>query len=236
MEVGVPWFFIGNYSLGWRLLGRDSEVQQRLLANILILLPDPPDSKEWIALLKEYQKIAGDCFDFDLSGRALEFWNLSAGIKRHLVHLLVRAYRLSRERQATKASWQDVQAAYTSAQFSAHRNEVEQLISHAAQGGELKKDLRCPFVGGTITEAVKAYESNLRNARAEQVAFAALEASMTENERKAAENITKTLGGTPTPERANVICLPKTKRTLLSMLEAAKQFQNMDKKPDPQGS
>ncbi len=234
MEIGVPWHYICNYSLGWRLMKRPHEITQRLQAHILILLPDPPASDDWIAILKEYQKIAAACFEFDLTSRALEFWNLSAGLKRDLVKLLVHAYRLSRHRQAKKVSWKDIQDAYTSDRFSKSRQDIELLIQYAAQGGELREDLRCPFEGSSITEAIKAYEGNLRQARAVKVARATLEASMTEEERKAAENIQKILRDEAPPKRAHVVKLPvKPKRTLQSLQNAGRQFKTSDGTPEP---
>lgn len=237
MEIGVPWHYVCNYSLGWRLKKRPHEITQRLQANILILLPDPPASEDWIAILGQYQYIAGAYFEFDLTSRGLELWNLSAGLKRELVKLLVHAYRLSRHRQAKKVSWKDIQDAFTSASFSKSREDIELLIKYAAQGGELREDLRCPFEGGSITEAIKSYEHNLRQARAVKVAGAALNASMTEGEREAAANIEKMLRDEPPPKRAHVVKLPvKPKRTLQSLQNAGRQFRTGDKTPVTQDS
>lgn len=237
MEIGVPWHYVCNYSLGWRLMKRPHEITQRLQANILILLPDPPESEDWIAILTQYQNVAGAYFEFDLVSRALELWNLSAGLKRDLVKLLVHAYRLSRHRQGEKVSWQDIQDAYTSASFSKSRQDIELLIQYAAQGGDLRKDLRCPFEGGSITEAVEVYEDNLRQARATIVAGATLNVSMTEEERKAAANIEKILRVETPPKRAHVVKLPvKPKRTLQSLQNAGRRFGTSDKTPETQDS
>lgn len=237
MEIGVPWHYVCNYSLGWRLMKRPHEITQRLQANISILLPDAPDSEDWIAIIKQYQNVAGAYFEFDLRSRALELWNLSAGLKRELVKLLVHSYRLSRHRQAKKVSWRDVQDAYTSASFAKSRQDIELLIQYAAQGGELRKDLRCPFEGGSITEAVKSYEDNLKQARATKVAGAALGASMTEEERKAAASIEKILRDETPPKRAHVVKLPvKAKRTLQSLQDAWKQFKTSGKAAETEDS
>ncbi|WP_324779780.1 hypothetical protein [Thiobacillus sedimenti] len=235
MEIGIPWHYVCNYSLGWRLMKRPHEITQRLQANISILVPDPPASEDWIAILKQYQKIAKAYFEFELTSHALELWNLSAGLKRELVKLLVLAYRLSRHRQVGKVSWKDIQDAYTSASFSKSRKDIELLIRYAAQGGELRDDLRCPFTGGSITQAIEAYENNLRNARNVIVARATLDASLTEGERKAADNIQKKLRDETPPKRAHVVKLPvKPKRTLQSLQSAGRKFKTGDKPPETQ--
>lgn len=46
--IGVPMVFVCNYSLARKLLGRNSEDKQRLLADPRIMLPDEPGSANWL--------------------------------------------------------------------------------------------------------------------------------------------------------------------------------------------
>ncbi|KAA0950613.1 hypothetical protein HBO43_17470 [Pseudomonas veronii] len=46
--IGVPMVFVCNYSLAHKLLGRNSEDKQRLLADPRSMLPDEPGSANWL--------------------------------------------------------------------------------------------------------------------------------------------------------------------------------------------
>ena len=95
-EIGLPWYYISNYSLVWKLLDRPSEAVQRLIGHPIVLLPDPPNSKDWQNLIEEFDVVSEAAFDFKLRDRSVDLWNMSAGLKRELVKLLVHAYRLAR--------------------------------------------------------------------------------------------------------------------------------------------
>ena len=92
----VPFFYVCNFSLVNRLLSRNVEDIQRLLADVVVLEPDPPESNDWKMLLAEYQRIGNAVFDFELVEQGSKLWNMCAGIKRHLVVLLSTAYREAR--------------------------------------------------------------------------------------------------------------------------------------------
>ncbi len=230
MEIRVPWHFIANYSLCWRLSRRAQEATQRLLTRPVLLLPDPPQSKDWVNLLKEYQVVADKHFKFQFTDRGLELWNLSAGLKRELVSLLVRAYRLCRLGGRQIAEWSDVEAAYASKEFAMSRRDIELLIGHAAQGGDLREDLRCPFEESSIATAGSSYRESLQAARSARTTSAAIDASMTAKERKAVQAI-KSRFDTPVPTRtAQVITMPRPKRrNLESLQEAGRRFKNEGK-------
>ena len=118
-------------------------------------------------------------FGFGFKERRFDLWSFTAGIKRELVSLLAHAYRLCRQRGAREVAWSDVGLAYRSIEFSKSRNDVALLISHAAQGGTLRQDLLCPFADDANGESVEKYKIERRNARANKVVAAAVDASMT---------------------------------------------------------
>jgi hypothetical protein len=188
-EIQLPWFVIANYSLGWKLMSRPAEATQRLLGNPTLLLPDPPNSNDWKLLLKEYQVVAADAFAFKLLDHANDLWNLSAGLKRELVKLLVLSYRISRRCGEKQVIWPHVVSAFSSVEFSVSRRDINLLVAHAAQGGDLRKDLNCPFSGTDIQSQRQAYEEELRKARAAVVANEVIKSAMTMSEKKAIEGI-----------------------------------------------
>ena len=131
--IGKPWHFIANDSLCWRLKRRPQEATQRLLSRVVVLLPDPATSPDWLMVLKEYSIVVADYFEFSLPEQAQLLWNLCAGLKRLLVRLLIDAYRLARKRGVRVASLTDVQTAYASEQ-----------LSPSSRGCQCANPLRCP--------------------------------------------------------------------------------------------
>jgi hypothetical protein len=230
-EVHVPWFVVANYSLVWKLRNRPSEAQQRLLSRPVVILPDPPASADWHALLAEYQIVFGEVLDFTLVNHCVELWNFCAGLKRELVRLLVLSYRVARLAAATRVEWRHVENAYGSGEFSVSRSDIEMLIAHAGQGGKLRKDLQCPFVGDEIKASFAVYSDQLRAARQASVARASLEAAMNAQEKSAIEAI-KSAEQPPPPPPARVIQLPKRKRrSLEEMLQAGHELWESDSTP-----
>ena len=55
--------------------------------------------------MKEFDVVLGAAFEFKLADRSVDLWNMSAGLKRELVKLLVQAYRMARHGGATMTSW-----------------------------------------------------------------------------------------------------------------------------------
>lgn len=224
-EIGLPWFYNANYSLVWKLLARPSEAVQRLIGHPIVLLPDPPKSRDWEELMKEFDVVLEEAFKFKLRDRSVDLWNMSAGLKRELVKLLVHAYRVARHGGATMTSWAHVEQAFQSVSYSASRRDVNLLIAHAGQGGKLRKDLRCPFEGSEIASGSAAYQEQLRGARAVVVARESVRSAMTGAEKAAIDSIEK--AAKPVQEKpGTVVSLPRAKpRTLDQMLQAGKDLR-----------
>lgn len=224
--VRTPVLVVANYSLGHRLKRRPSEELQRLLGHHMVLLPDPPDSDDWHAILREYQRAAPGVFAFDFVKHAAPLWALCAGVKRELVALLVLAYALARRKKRVEVSWSDVEAAYTSSEFSTSRGDIEALILHGVGSSALREDLRCPF---PIPESDEnSYEHCLREARRLRVSAAALDSAMTQTERKAKAFVEKMLGAADTAaasQAAKATKGRKVQRTAASLREAGELFR-----------
>lgn len=233
-ELRLPWFAIANYSLGWKLSSRPAEATQRLLGNPTLLLPDPPDSADWIALLNEYGSVAEEVFAFQPTEQAVGLWNLSAGLKRELVKLLVHAYRLARRCGSKQATWEHVKHAFASVEFSVPRRDVDLLIAHAAQGGALRKDLDCPFSGAEINEQSQAYSDKLRQARSAKLADKVVKSAMTGSERQSIAEIEKLAVQADAESTGEVLPFKRRgKRTLDSLLEAGRRARSKRSASNP---
>jgi hypothetical protein len=224
-ELQVPWFVIANYSLGWKLRSRPPEATQRLLSRPVVLLPDPPVSEDWAALLSAYQVVLDEAVSFSLLDHRVELWNHCAGLKRLLVNLLVLSYWMARSAGAPKASWAHVRQAFNSVRYSTARDDVNLLIAHAGQKTSLRKDLLCPFNGPELQADAEVFADQLRAARLATVALRTVQASLNRQERDAIAFINKSANLIPEPT-AKVIKLQKNRkpRTLNGMLDAAAGF------------
>ncbi|MBN8779571.1 MULTISPECIES: hypothetical protein [unclassified Thiobacillus] len=95
--LGLPMVNIANFSLVHKLMQRPQEDRQRLLAKPCVLVPDSPESQDWIQTLATYRAVASDVLVYDPVNDAKYIFLLSAGIKRLVVRLLVLGYRISRK-------------------------------------------------------------------------------------------------------------------------------------------
>lgn len=224
--VKVPYLVIANYSLAHRLMRRNSEELQRLIGRPIVLLPDGPETKDWLAVLNEYQRVVPGIFDFSFSECAAALWSLCVGLKRILVRLLVLAYRKVRHSGRFQATWGDVEYAYSSMEFSGYRTDVEILVLHGMASPALREDLRCPFP--IAPSDAEKYHAALRASREEKVAAAALRASINVAERKAVDFVRKVLSGPVDGGSGTRSVLPKTKpkkKTAESIKEAGERFR-----------
>ncbi len=143
-DIGIPIVYGANYSLAHRLKARPQEDRQRLLSKPYLLLPDPPESDDWTAMVKSIVNIAPDLLAIDAmtDSSALHSW--TAGTKRLLCSLV-----LSAVSQCSRASpvvgIDEIRLAYESADFSCNREDVEELNLQFATGKKPRKDLHCPF-------------------------------------------------------------------------------------------
>ena len=178
----TPWFVAANFSLIHRLKARAIEERQRLLAQLILLVPDPPDSADWLEVLQEYQCVAKGLFDFDFVAKAADLWCLTAGLKRVLIKLLCLAFRLAREAGYASVSWELIGTAYRAHEYAPTRGDVESLVLHGFRGEGLCDDLKSPF--DDVHAEIEAYNASLRRVRKAMVAAAARESSLTASEQR----------------------------------------------------
>ncbi len=63
--IGTPFLFSANFSLLYRLLKRPEEDRQRILSNLILLLPDAWSSECWINTIQALIEVAPDILKFD---------------------------------------------------------------------------------------------------------------------------------------------------------------------------
>lgn len=202
--LGLPFIFAANFSLCYRLLKRPKEERDRLLSKVIVLLPDHPESDDWLDTLRALQAVAPEILVFEVEKDAADLHRWSAGLKRALVELIMIAFRDVHPRGG-KIDRSALKRAYESMDFAQHRNDVEILATQAIQNrpGTKSKDLWCPFP--LPKETAESFTELAKGQRDQKFAEAELEASMNAEERKALQAFEKTqkkgekTGGTVTP-------------------------------------
>lgn len=186
--LGIPSVYGANYSLVYRLMQRPNEDQQRLLADIDVLLPDPPDSEDWILMLKAQKEIAPDIFAFDPEKDGPEIHGLCAGNKRAEKYLLLVGVRIAHKR-GIKVTIEIFREAYQSSDYATFRLFVETLLRvtlepdrTAYSSQQEMNDLRCPIA--LPKEAMDMMNSQSHKHRKKKVADEKLESSLTPEEKE----------------------------------------------------
>lgn len=192
-HIGLPFVFAANFSLAHKLLRRPQEDRQRLLSNPKVLWPDPPESDDRIKTLELYRAINPEVLTFDAVNDSHALYLYSAGIKRLERILIVEGYRIARGRSGrnAKVGLKEIEEAYHSGRFTSNRRDVEdiarQFIQNAKKSG--RDDIWCPFDLPKPTQSNRS--TPFAEKRAERVAEAAIQASLTRSEREAYEALSK---------------------------------------------
>lgn len=147
--LGVPATNILNFSACHKLERRPQEERDRILARIIHVAPDAPDSADWKLLMAAYDRVLEEILGFRVVDRSEEVWQLTAASKRTIRRLFALGYRLTREAGRTRIELRDLERAFRTLEFAALRSDVEATIEMLARGAPIngRKDLWCPFGG-----------------------------------------------------------------------------------------
>jgi len=189
-HIGIPWVYNANYSLVNRILKRPEEDRQRLLADTIVLLPDAPESEDWINTLRAQQSVAMDYFQFDPEKDAAELHRLSGGRKRAVKDLLLLALKNEHPNGKT-VDLAAIINAYKSPPFANYREDAEILLTQSIQdkAQSERPELWCPIpLPKNATAVFKKHATELRE---ERLADAELESSLNKEEREALHEFKK---------------------------------------------
>ncbi|VVM43801.1 transposase [Pseudomonas fluorescens] len=233
--LGVPMIYVANYSLGHKLLTRNSEDKQRLLSDPRVMLPDHPDSKTWEEYVGECIRVTGQRVSADPAALKHELYRCTFGIKRLTVHLIKTAYLEARAEHRYTVGIEDINRAYLSASYSSSRRDVEDLFLLNLQRCKpgFRSDLRCPFPV-PVQSNVLAFTKQDRAARVSEKIFVA---ALTVEERKNFEQIYppgSASNPSSKPERQKKPALPKQTREGLEDAYSRLLFESKGE-PKPRG-
>ena len=233
--LGIPMIYVTNYSLGHKLLTRNSEDKQRLLSEPRVMLPDHPDSKAWEEYVRECIRVSGQRVSADPAALMHELYRCTFGIKRLTVHLIKTAYLEARADRRHTFGIEDITRAYLSASYSSSRRDVEDLFLLNLQKCKpgFRSDLRCPFPV-PVQSNVLTFTKQDRAARVSEKVFVA---ALTAEERKNFEQIYppgSTSNPSSKPEREKKPALPKQTREGLEDAYSRLLFESKES-PKPRG-
>lgn len=191
-NLGLPTNAVGNYSLVRRLMKRDSPDQQRLLGNVKVMMPDDPDSRDWMQFLTCQKNALPDVLAIDPNNDGPRINLLSGGQKRAEVRLIVIAYEKKRKASSNpdvKVFLTDLEDAYESGEFRVHREEIEEISRRTLTNVTKDDDLSCPIeLPATQVQQFKRRAEQERNSR---VARQELEDSLSAEEKQRLKEATK---------------------------------------------
>lgn len=225
-EIGIPVLFIGNFSLGHKLLKRPQEDQHRFLGQPEVLLPETYNSTPFLRFLQGLVEAMGDLLVIkpDADAKLLHWY--TGGNRRTICELVVLAYLQVRStaaaRGSAKVTLNDLTAAYTSFAFATRRMEVEFCRKYLIEGVKPRKrlDLWCPFPLSTELEEHRAELA--RSIRQTEVSNAALQASATPDEIRGMKAMQEVFD-TPDPgARVNVPSRPPRRKVTMEDMLASK--------------
>lgn len=220
--LGLPFVYIANFSLLHRLLKRPQEDRDRLLSKIVVMMPDAPESEDWVNTLKLQLAVAPGVFQIDPETDGEQIYRYCAGIKRYEARLLEVAYMLAREGRPhdnmTIVTMADVKAAYESGKYAAQRADAELITQQFIlnrQADKRRPDLWCPIEQPrTLSEKLSTQLQRQRSINlAEKIQYA----SASQAERQAYD------AGTSTSDKSgtkHVIGLNRKKRPTAEALKA----------------
>lgn len=191
--IGIPFVFAANFSLLTRLIKRPEEEQQRLLSDVIIVLPDPWSSQDWHETLRAQFSVAPDIIRLDAINDAQFLHRLTSGRKRAMARLLVVTLRMAHPNRGVINS-KTIEQAFRSPQYARYRAETEAILTQAIQNRPIKdkKDLWCPIP--LPPDLAAKFLDEASEKREEQVAALELSAALTQSEREASKAINKSAG------------------------------------------
>jgi hypothetical protein len=221
--LGPPFAYACNFSLLHRFLKRPQEQRERLISNAFILLPEAVDGPDWMNHIDAV--LAVDPAFAELRARqdiAFYFHCYAFGNKRNARRLAVLSYGAARKRGSNVVSLIDLQTAYLSFEFSNSRRDVE-ILSGKVGKIEKHEDLWCPLEAATPLASGRRRREE-KEIREKEEARAALEASLTADERSNLADAKEACGVLGKPEKPK-----RPKATAGALLAGATAYANRKK-------
>ncbi len=223
----VPLIYCANYSLCHKLLKRNNEDQDRLLASPLVLSPLTFNDDGLGRLLRAYDVVMSDVLDGSLCQFMEEYATMTLGIKRKVWRLTVESYRLMREEGDSKLKLEHIRGAFKKKLSASFHRDIRDLKSQSIEGKSVsgRSDLWCPF--GDEFNRLELALPKAQSSEEQHVNDALMLDSLNLSERKNLARLKAAVGGNsegspPRRRRAEVVQLPTSRKGPLSAADLLK--------------
>jgi energy-coupling factor transporter ATP-binding protein EcfA2 len=216
-SYGVPWFYVCNYSLLKKLLGRNHEDRARILANIHRVDPISSQSDEGPRYVRVLLSGLEDKFDIDSEDFCRKTIGYSGGLARNISHLLSIACGVaSNETGDFQVTGDHIDAAYRSEDYSSYRADVEALNrTSQSRANNKRTDLNYP------PELGRAEQTTAHDGRA--FAERDLERSLTRREKQVYDEARSRKAGRVVALKSGCLQSGSRKENLSDQLQAVLQ-------------
>lgn len=145
-QLPPPTVYAVNYLLLQRLYERADYDKDRILSDVNVLVPDPPESKDMLSHLTACQTVMEEVLGFKLEDESDLLFQLTANVKRKVRELLVLSYLIARNAGAKKVTKDHLLAAYKSDRYKGMREDVVAIFTQSITGKPVPKraSLWCP--------------------------------------------------------------------------------------------
>lgn len=223
----VPLIYCANYSLCHKLLKRNNEDQDRLLAAPLVLLPLGLNDDGLGRLLRAYDVVLRDVLDGSLCQFMGEYASMTLGIKRKVWQLTVESYRFMREKGHRTLKLEHIRGAFEKKLSTSFHRDIQDLKRQSIEGKPLRArlDLWCPF--GDEFNRLETASAKVQGDEEKRINHAFMLDSLNLSERKNLDRLKAVIDGKPessSPRRkkADVVELPTSRKGGLSAADLLK--------------
>ncbi len=145
-QLPPPTVYAVNYLLLQRLYERADYDKDRILSDVNVLVPDPPQSKDMLSHLTACQTVMEEVLGFKLVDESDLLFQLTANVKRKVRELLVLSYLVARSAGAKETTKDHLLAAYKSDRYKSMREDVVAIFTQSIKGKPVPKHtpLWCP--------------------------------------------------------------------------------------------
>lgn len=143
----VPLVYAANFSMCHKLIQRNQEDKDRLLAKTIVLRPLELNEAGLGALLRAYDQVLSPCVQGSLLDLLPHYAAMTLGIKRKIKDLTVAAFVVMRKQGDRYLQAGHLKRAYEKHMSAAFRTDVENLFTQYSTGKPVRgrSDLWCPF-------------------------------------------------------------------------------------------
>ncbi|MBS1140347.1 MAG: transposase [Proteobacteria bacterium] len=219
--IGPPLLYCANYSLIQKLGKRPNQERDRLLSNVIAIVPEAKGSKGFADILDAQLRVFGDATSHEGAVKAEryadEIHNYVFGISRKSATLLQWAWRFARWEGDKTLRFSHIKKAYESECFTSHRKEVEILKQQVFQKKKIRDDLWCDYVPMEPSNVV--YVQEFENERNKRIAAELSRSTMSPEDREAYDALSKQESDTG-DKKSRVVRFGKADKSLSGLQSA----------------